>query len=217
MHADGGWDIETEEHEVANDYFRFRRHVSAKGEVLTVIDPEGGQVSDLIAVADGDPGGAARSAAMVAMFLMIDTGLMAPVRGWLRRAEKLLSTAPNDSIRATVSAVRTYERFMCGDLDAASREAGRAIDLGRTSGNAAASVIGRTATARISILYGQVAEGIAELDDVGVLLMGGAVDPLTTGMMLCEIVCAAQGLSLHEMAVEWTRAMASCQSSTRCT
>ncbi|WP_290884767.1 DUF3857 domain-containing protein [Arenimonas sp.] len=36
MHADGGWDIETEEHEVANDYFRFRRHVSAEGEVLTV-------------------------------------------------------------------------------------------------------------------------------------------------------------------------------------
>ncbi len=28
----------------------------AKGDVLTVIDPEGGQVSDLIAVADGDPG-----------------------------------------------------------------------------------------------------------------------------------------------------------------
>lgn len=160
-------------------------------------------------LADGDPGGAARAAAMVAMFLMIDTGLMAPVRGWLRRAETLLSTAPDDSIRATVSAVRTYERFMCGDLDAARQEAGRAIDLGRTSGNAAASVIGRTATARIAILYGQVAEGIAELDEVGVLLMGGAVDPLTTGMMLCELVCAAQGLSLHEMAVEWTRAMES--------
>jgi len=28
----------------------------AKGDILTVYDPEGGQVSDLIAVADGDPG-----------------------------------------------------------------------------------------------------------------------------------------------------------------
>ncbi|WP_379923510.1 DUF1989 domain-containing protein [Erythrobacter sp. R86502] len=28
----------------------------AKGDILTVCDPEGGQVSDLIAVADGDPG-----------------------------------------------------------------------------------------------------------------------------------------------------------------
>lgn len=28
----------------------------ARGDILTVIDPEGGQVSDLIAVADGDPG-----------------------------------------------------------------------------------------------------------------------------------------------------------------
>ncbi|MDG2114467.1 MAG: hypothetical protein P8N02_17875, partial [Actinomycetota bacterium] len=37
-----------------------------------------------------DPVGAARAAAMIAMYLMMDTGLMAPVRGWLRTAERLL-------------------------------------------------------------------------------------------------------------------------------
>ena len=37
--------------------------------------------------------------------------------------------------------------------------------------------------------------------------MSGDVDPLTTGMMLCEIVCAAQGLALYDMAAEWTDAM----------
>ncbi len=37
--------------------------------------------------------------------------------------------------------------------------------------------------------------------------MSGDVDPLTTGMMLCEVVCAAQGLALYEMAAEWTDAM----------
>ena len=43
-----------------------------------------------------DPAGAGRATAMVAMFLMIDTGLMAPVRGWIRRAEALLSEGPRE-------------------------------------------------------------------------------------------------------------------------
>jgi hypothetical protein len=41
-------------------------------------------------VAEDDDVEAARAAAMTAMYLMMDAGLMAPVRGWLRRAERLL-------------------------------------------------------------------------------------------------------------------------------
>lgn len=155
----------------------------------------------------GDLAGAARAAAMVAMFLMIDTGLMSPVRGWLQRAERLLEGHDDGPVHAVVAAVRTYERFMCGDMAAARRQAELAIELGRRSGSPAAEVIGRTATARITILEGQVDEGLQLLDEVGALLLTGEIDALTTGMMLCEIVCAAQGLALYGMAAEWTDAM----------
>lgn len=156
---------------------------------------------------EADLPGAARAAAMIAMFLMIDTGMMAPVRGWLRRAERLLEGHDEGPVHAIVAAVRTYERFMCGDMASAREQARLAITLGRRMDNAPAEVIGRTAAARITILEGQVAEGLGQLDEVGVLLMSGRVDPLTTGMMLCEIVCAAQGLSRYDMACEWTEAM----------
>lgn len=106
-----------------------------------------------------------------------------------------------------MAAVRTYERFMCGDMASARQQSDLAIALGRRLDTPAAEVIGRTAGARITILEGRVAEGLEQLDDVGVLLMSGEVDPLTTGMMLCELVCAAQGLALHDMACEWTEAM----------
>ena len=155
----------------------------------------------------GDLAGAARAAAMVAMFLMIDTGLMAPVRGWLRRAERLIDDHDDSPVRAVVAAVRTYERFMCGDMAAARHHADSAIELGQRLGNQSAEVIGRTARARITILEGHVEEGLAQLDEIGMLLMSGCVDALTTGMMLCEVVCAAQGLALYEMASEWTDAM----------
>ncbi|MGE0000078.1 MAG: hypothetical protein AB7U39_24425, partial [Ilumatobacteraceae bacterium] len=155
----------------------------------------------------GDRAGAARAAAMVAMFLMIDTGLMSPVRGWLQRAERLVEDRHDDPVLAVVAAVRTYERFMCGDMTSARRHAELAISLGQRLGNQAAEVIGRTASARVMILEGRVDEGLEQLDEVGGLLMSGEVDALTTGMMLCEIVCAAQGLAHHEMAAEWTDAM----------
>lgn len=155
----------------------------------------------------GDLVGAARAAAMIAMFLMIDTGLMSPVRGWLQRAEQLLDDHDDDPVHAVVAAVRTYERFMCGDMVSARRHADLAIGLGQQLGNKSAEVIGRTAGARITILEGRVDEGLEQLNEVGVLLMSGGVDALTTGMMLCELVCAAQGLALYQMASEWTDAM----------
>ena len=37
--------------------------------------------------------------------------------------------------------------------------------------------------------------------------MSGEVDPLTTGMMYCELICAAQGLARHDRAREWTEVM----------
>ncbi len=158
-------------------------------------------------IEEGDPVDAARSAAMLAMFLLIDTGLMAPVRGWVRRAERLLVGNPEAPANALVAMVRTYERFMCGDIDAVRVQAAIAIDLGERLGVVPAVVIGRVATARVTLLDGHIAEGLEQLDEVATVLMSGDVDPLTTGMMYCELICAAQGLALHDRAVEWTDVM----------
>ncbi|HEX6423561.1 MAG TPA: hypothetical protein VFZ79_08790 [Acidimicrobiales bacterium] len=160
-----------------------------------------------LAESTGERAGAARAGAMVALFLMMDTGLMSPVRGWLLRSERLLDGAEELPAHAVIAMVRTYERFMCGDMAAARVEAERAIDLGGRLGVQPAVVIGRVATARVRILDGEVDEGIALLDEVAALLMSGDVDPLTTGMMYCELICAAQGLALHDRAAEWTDVM----------
>ena len=155
----------------------------------------------------GDRSEAARAAAMIAMYLMMDTGLMAPVRGWLRCAERHLDGIDEDPVRAIIAMVRGYERFMCGSMAEASVHAAAAIDLGERLGVFPAVVIGRTCTARLKILDGDVDEGIELLEEVGALLMSGAADPLTTGMMYCEIICAAQGLLMPELAAQWTDVM----------
>lgn len=158
-------------------------------------------------VHEGDVAGGARAAAMVAMYLMMDTGLMAPVRGWLTRAERMLVGEPDAPARALIAVVRAYERFMCGDMDAAGEQSARAIELGERLDVQPAVVIGRTCAARVRIFDGQLDEGLDLLDEVGALLMSGQVDHLTTGMMYCELICAAQGLGLHGRATEWTNVM----------
>ena len=155
----------------------------------------------------GDEADAARAAAMVAMYLMMDTGLMAPVRGWLRRAERLVESHDDAPAHALIAMTRTYERFMCGDMEAAGANAARAIELGERLGVPPAVVIGRVASARVEIYAGRVREGLERLGEVGALLMSGKVDHLTTGMMYCELICAAQGLGRYDLASEWTEVM----------
>ena len=147
-------------------------------------------------LAAGEHAEAAWAAGMVAMYLMIDTGMMTPVRGWLARAERLLGDSTDAPAWAVVAMVRTYERFMCGDPEGSRESAERAIRLGRELGVQPAVVIGQVALARLRIADGEVDEGLAALDEVAALLMSGEVDPLTTGMMYCELICAAQWLAL---------------------
>ena len=155
----------------------------------------------------GDVSGAAWAACMVALHLLIDSGLMSPIRAWVRRAEELLSDLDDDPASAVVAMVRTYERFMSGDAQESRRQAERAVFLGQRLGVRAAVVIGHTALGRLLIIEGEVAEGLMLLDDVAVELMGSDVDALTTGMMYCELICAAQGLGRHDLARDWTELM----------
>ncbi len=150
---------------------------------------------------------AAHAASMVAMYLLMDTGLMAPVRGWLARSERLLADHDETPVHAMVAMLRAYERLICGDMAAAGRWARRAVELGDRYDVAPASTLGRVAAARVRIFAGQVEDGLTDLDEVAVTLLADQVDPLTAGMVWCELICAVQGLARYDRADEWTAAM----------
>lgn len=154
----------------------------------------------------GDRGAAAGAAVRVAMYLLFDVALMAPVRGWLTRAERLLDGEDAGPAQAWCAAVRAYERMLSGDPAGARPWARRAIETGARC-DPAAHAIGRVAEARLLILGGEVREGLALLDDVGATAVSGDLDALSTGVVYCELVCALQGLAQYEVAEEWTDVM----------
>jgi tetratricopeptide (TPR) repeat protein len=154
----------------------------------------------------GDPVAAAGAAARIAMHLLLDTALMAPVRGWLARAEQLLEGRQDTPTHAWLAVVRTYERMLIGDVHEARKWSERAIEVG-SKHDAAACALGRVAGARLRILDGDVSEGLALLEEVGVAAVSGDLDALSTGIVYCELVCALQGLAQYDVAEEWTEAM----------
>jgi tetratricopeptide (TPR) repeat protein len=154
----------------------------------------------------GDPVAAAGAAVRVAMHLLFDTALMAPVRGWLARAERLLEGRGETPAHAWFAVVRTYERLLTGDTLGARQWARRAIEVG-SQYDPAACAIGRVAHARLLILDGDVQQGLALLDEAGVAAVSGDLDSLSTGVVYCELVCALQGLAQYDVAEQWTEAM----------
>jgi tetratricopeptide (TPR) repeat protein len=154
----------------------------------------------------GDHLAAAGAAVRVAMHLLFDTALMAPVRGWLARAERILEGRDETPAHAWFAVVRTYERLLTGDLEGAREWAPRAVEVGSRV-DASACALGQVARARLLILDGDVDHGLALLDEAGVATVSGDLDPLTTGVVYCELVCALQGLAQYDVAEQWTEAM----------
>ena len=115
----------------------------------------------------GDEVAAAGAAVRLAMHLLFDTALMAPVRGWLARAERLLDGKEETPAHAWFAVVRTYERILTGDAPGRASWARRAIEIGSVL-DPAACAIGRVAEARLLILDGEVQQGLALLDEAGV-------------------------------------------------
>jgi tetratricopeptide (TPR) repeat protein len=63
------------------------------------------------------------------------------------------------------------------------------------------------AEARCVILEGRVADGLLLLHEAGVAIASGELEPLITGVLYCELVCALQSVAQYDLAEEWTAAM----------
>jgi hypothetical protein len=160
------------------DLALFAHYAYAAGHVDTTIDAwERVHAEGLRA---GDRLMAAGAAVRVALHLLFDTALLAPIRGWARRAERLLEGQDDTPVHAWLAVVRSYERLLSGDFGCARQWARRAVDVG-TGRDPAAAALGRVAEARSLILVGEVAHGVDLLNEAAVATVSGELDPLSRG------------------------------------
>ncbi|HET6712652.1 MAG TPA: adenylate/guanylate cyclase domain-containing protein [Actinomycetota bacterium] len=158
------------------------------------------------AVRAGEDERGAGAAEQVAALLLY-TGLLAPARGWIQRAESLLVDHPDSPVHGQLAVIHAWTAVLAGDLDQGLLQARRAIDVGTRLGVPAIRIKGRNAEARILIFLGHLQEGLAVLDETAVAALSGELDPVSTALLYCSTVCAFQGLAEYDRAEEWTSAM----------
>lgn len=123
--------------------------------------------------------------------------------GWMRRAERLLE-AEQDSIE--------YGHLLrARGLVAKSPDEGLAIaraayDLATRLGDRDLAALELQEQGRLLVAKGEVAEGLALLEDATVTAVSGALGPLATGVIFCNSIDVCRRLADFGRASEWTDA-----------
>lgn len=155
--------------------------------------------------AAGDP----RRAAATALALANDYShrLQSPVAsGWVRRAERLLADLPESREHGYLQRPHIGAALARGAFDEALERAERLLEIADRLGDADLEALGLQDKGRALIAAGQVAEGMAFLDEAVVAAMSGSVSPYATAVVYCNATVACEDLTDYRRASEFAEA-----------
>lgn len=149
--------------------------------------------------------GAAEAALHVAE-LCLDGDLFAPLNAWLSRAEDLLGE--DDTILSgTNELIRSTAALAQGDTPEALRSSRRALELANRYADADTAALARLALGRALVTSGEMEEGLRLLDEAVRSAAAGELDPSSTSIVYCGVLCSWQALSDYDRADQWTTSM----------
>ncbi|HYN06221.1 MAG TPA: response regulator transcription factor [Vicinamibacterales bacterium] len=159
-------------------------------------------------LARGDCEGAARSAAWLA-FGLLQRGARAPASGWFARAEHILDEAHLDSVaRGFLLIPSAIQRIVQGDPSAGHAAFTQAAEIANRFGDRDLASLACSGRGRALIYLGQIAEGVALLDEAMVAVIAGDVSPVLAGDIYCSVLEACQETFDLRRAYEWTVSLA---------
>ena len=133
-------------------------------------------------------------------------GQPAAASGWLARAQRLLEDAPPCAERGWLEIEQA--KRSAGDPDRRQEHAERAADLARELRDADLEAVGLAQLGLARVDSGDVARGMALLDEAMAAATGGeAADPLAIGDACCTTLVACDRLADFDRAAEWCRAV----------
>jgi class 3 adenylate cyclase len=124
-------------------------------------------------------------------------------RAWLSRGERLLEAEPASVEYGHLERMRG---FMAGDPEEALAHAQRTFEIGSRFGDADLIALGLHDKGRILIAKGQVAEGMALLDEATLPAVSGELGPAMTAIIYCNTIEACRDLADYRRAGDWTEA-----------
>lgn len=158
-------------------------------------------------LAGGDREAGVRTAFWLSLILR-QSGEGAVANGWINRAERLAADLPESSVEhGYVEFARLMRDVFSGGIEQSTRRPAVVVEYGRRFGDPNLIAAGLMSSGRHAIYAGQVAEGLAFLDEAIVCLLSGGLSPIIAGMVLCSAIEGCQELWELGRVAEWTRAL----------
>jgi DNA-binding winged helix-turn-helix (wHTH) protein len=151
----------------------------------------------------GVPARAARAAVTLAR-LHLERGEMALARGWLARAEALLSSAPEGAIHGLWHWMRSRLDVFEGRPEAALAAAEEAARIAAAQGDAGLEALARAYCGFYRLCLGETARGVAEQDHAAAMALSAPIDPVTGALVYCAILWSCRGGGDWRRAAQWS-------------
>ena len=152
--------------------------------------------------------GAARAAFWLG-FALLARGARAPASGWLARAARILDEAQLDCVvRGYLLIPSAIQCLVQGDAAGGHAVFSRAAEIADRFHDRDLASLARHGRGRALIQLGNIAEGVALLDEAMVAVIAGDVTPLISGDIYCSVLEACQETFDLRRAYEWTMSLA---------
>lgn len=128
----------------------------------------------------------------------------AVAHGWLKRAEQHVADQPGMAEEGYVSVAAADWALFQGRFDEATARAEAAVSIGRRHRDRDLVALGQAVGGRIHVQEGDVAVGIALLDEAMVAAVNDELSPFMTGNVYCVLLYTCEMLGDLRRAAEWS-------------
>ena len=150
---------------------------------------------------------AARCAFWLA-FVLLNKGELARGSGWVHRAQRLLDGGDRDCVELGYLRYCASLRLVFdGDVEAAGAGFAQAAKIGDRFRDPELVALARVGQGRCLIYRGEIAEGMALLDEAMVAITAQEVSPTAVGDLYCTVIEGCQEVFDVRRAQEWTAAL----------
>jgi ATP/maltotriose-dependent transcriptional regulator MalT len=128
--------------------------------------------------------------------------------GWFARGERLVESETSPCAERGYLLLPAVEHAIRGgELDKAASIAAAIVEIAEACANAELLTCSQLDQGRILLRQGDVARGLARLDEVMLAVIADALSPIVTGLMYCAVIEACQEVCAASRAREWTDAL----------